>query len=94
MEGGNHTVIKSICFAHSSFQKEKGKPRAFDKEKGQSFSLPSVYEYIPCEQTADFPAVALWGNENAELLFLFHWFWGFLCGDFWWTEWDTRKFGN
>lgn len=64
------------------------------KKKGKSFSLPPAYEYIPCEQMADFPRVALWGNENAELLFFISLVWQFVCGDFWWTEWGTRKFGN
>lgn len=49
--------------------------RAFDKEKGDSFPLPLDYEYIPCEQMAEFPVVALWGNENAELLFLISLVW-------------------
>lgn len=74
---------KKHLFCSFFFSKGKGKTRAFDKEKGKSFSLPSAYEYIPCEQMADFPVVALWGNENAELLFFYfiglgaH-LWGFL----------------
>lgn len=91
--GGEPQSHKKLLFCSFFFSKGKGKPRAFDKEKGKSFSLPSAYEYIPCEQMADFPMVALWGNENAELLFFIYGL-GVVCGDFWWTEWDTRKFGN
>lgn len=85
---------KKHLFCSFFFSKGKGKTRAFDKEKGKSFPFPSDYEYIPCDQMADFPVVALWGNENAELLFFISLVWGFICGDFWWTEWDTRKPGN
>lgn len=33
---------------------------------------------------AEFPVMALWGNENAELLFYFFFslVWGLVCGDF------------
>lgn len=80
--GGKPHSHKKHLFCSFSFSKGKGKPRAFDKEKGKSFSLLSAYEYIPCEQMADFPGVALWGNENAELLFFISLVWGFVCGGF------------
>lgn len=65
----NHTVIKSICFAHSSFQKERVKQGPLVKKREIFFPPPPDSEYIPCEQMAEFPVLALWGNENAELLF-------------------------
>lgn len=92
--GGKPRSHKKHLFCSFFFSKGKGKTMFFDKEKGKSFSHPSEYEYIPCEQMADFPEVALWGNENAELLFFMLLVWGFVRGDFCWTEWDTRKFGN
>lgn len=72
--GGKTHSHKKHSFCSFFFLKGKGKKSAFDKEKGEFFPPPPDYEYIPCEQMAEFPVVALWGNENAELLFLFHWF--------------------
>lgn len=68
-------VIKSICFAHSSFQKERVKQGPLIKKREISFPPPADSEYIPCEQMAEFPVLALWGNENAELLFSIFLFW-------------------
>lgn len=85
---------KKHLFCSFFFSKGKGKTRAFDKEKRESFPPPPDYEYIPCEQMAEFPVVALWGNENAELLFCISLVWRVVYGGFWWREWDTWKFGN
>lgn len=74
-QGKKHMVIKSVCFAHSSFQKERVKQGPLIKKREVSFPPPADSEYIPCEQMAEFPVLALWGNENAELLFSIFLFW-------------------
>lgn len=74
------------------FSKGKGKTRALDRQKEiyksfiktkKSSPPPPDYEYIPCEQMAEFPVVALWGNENAELLFFILLVWGFGLWGLW-----------
>lgn len=90
-------VIKSVCFAHSSFQKERVKQGPLIKKKEISFPPPADSEYIPCEQMAEFPVLALWGNENAELLFSIFLFWRRGC--LWWFLFfvfslEIVKFGN
>lgn len=91
---GKKSHIKSICFAHSSFQNERVKQGPLVKKREISFPPPPDSEYIPCEQMAEFPVLALWGNENAELLFAIILFWGLVCGGFFGGEWGTGKFGN
>lgn len=66
------------------------------KKREISFPPTPDSEYIPCEQMAEFPVLALWGNENAELLFAIILFWGdgLWCFFFWWRESGTGKFGK
>lgn len=70
---------KKHLFRSFFFSNGKGKTTAFDKEKGETFPPWTDYEYIPCEQMAEFPVVALWGNENAELLLVISLVWGSVC---------------
>lgn len=93
--GEKHTVIKSICFAHSSFQKERVKQGPLIKKRENLSHFHQCMNTYHVNKWLIFPWWHCGAMRMQSCYFLLHCLGVFfLGGDFWWTEWDTRKFGN
>lgn len=79
----NHTVIKSICFAHSSFQKEREKQGPLIKKRENLSHFHQRMNTYHVNKWLIFP----WWHCGAmrmqsRYFFLFHWFGGSFVGFF------------